>query len=376
VSATASDLLAAVAAAEPVVRANADRAEQERTLPRETVDALIDTGIMRAFVPEAYGGACYDPPTVLEALMRLGAADGSAGWCAMIAATTSTIAATLDPDAARMVYGDPRSVSGGAFAPQGRATATDGGYEVDGRWQWGSGTRHCDWILGGALTDTGDFRLCFVPAGRVTMHDTWFTSGLRGTGSGDFSFDRLVVPEGFTTRAVGAKRRAESLVARFPNFTLLASGVASVLVGIAQRAVDEIVALAQGKVPMYASKTLATQQISQIEVGQAMAAVGAARRFLVGEVADAWDTVCRGDRVDLDTRVRIRLACSHAAAEAIRTTDLAYHLGGGSSVFSDNPLQRCFRDVHTGSQHVMVGRRILETVGRHVMGQEADTAML
>ena len=371
-----SPFLAAVDTAAAVAKVNADEAETKRRLTPATVDALRATGVFRSYVPAAYGGPELDPLTVSRALERLAVADGAAGWCAMIAATTTSIATLLPPDGAREVFGDATSISGGAYAPSGRATSVDGGYRLSGRWSWGSGTDHCDWITGGATTDDGETRLFFIPARDVALHDTWYSSGLCGTASGDFSVDDVFVGADYTMRPGFGPRHVDNPVARFPMFNLLASGVASVCLGIAQRAVDEIVALAQGKMPTFASKTLAHQQIAQIEIAKAAACVGAARAYLHTELGAAWDEVQRAERPTIARRAAIRSACTYAAEESARAVDLAYHLGGGSSVYRSNPLQRCFRDIHTATQHLMVGRRVYETVGRVMLGLDADTTTL
>ena len=166
-------VLAAAWAAGEVARQHADASEAARRLAPPVVAALRDAGLMRLCVPDAYGGPEVDPMTMVAAVAAVAEADGAAGWCAMIASTTSSMALFLEPDVARVVFGDPRSISGGAFAPNGVGRAVDGGYEVTGRWQWGSGTQHCTWITGGTLTDDGGFHLMFLPAAEVTIHDTW-----------------------------------------------------------------------------------------------------------------------------------------------------------------------------------------------------------
>ena len=357
-----------------VARAGADEAETRRRLSPATVDALRRTGILRAYVPAAYGGPELDPLTVNSALEALGRADGAAGWCAMIAATTTSMACLLPPDGAAEVFGDPRGITGGAFAPTSTAVTVDGGLRITGRWMWGSGTDHCDWITGGVVTDRGEVRLCVLAAADVTVHDTWFSSGLRGTASGDFSCDGVVVPERRTMQPATSRRYVDNALSRFPMFTLLASGVAAVCLGIAQRAVDEIVTLAVAKTPAYSSKALAHQQMAQHDIGRAGAVVGAARAFLHDEVAGAWDEVGCGERPSVERRARIRAAASHAAEESARAVELAYRLGGGSSVFATNPLQRCLRDIHTATQHVQVGRRVFESLGRLMLGLDVDTA--
>ena len=103
---------------------------------------------------------------------------------------------------------------------------------------------------------------------------------------------------------------------------------------------------------------------------------GQQRAFLLDELSVAWDAVLAGGHIPIDQRARVRIACSHAAQEAARAVDLAYHLGGGSSVYSANVLQRCFRDVHTVTQHLMVSTRIFETAGKVMLGVDVDTSAL
>lgn len=372
----AASLLAAATAVEPLVRAHADEAEAARRLSPPVIEALRDAGLFRMCVPAAYGGPEADPLTMSDAIVRVAAADGAAGWCVMIASTTSSLSLVLDPEAAAEIYGDPLVVTGGAYAPTGTAESVAGGYRVSGRWQWGSGTDHCEWITGGVLTDRGEFRLAFLPAARIRLIDTWFSSGLRATASGDFEADAVEVADRYTVQPGVTVSPLDAPLARFPIFTLLASGVASACLGMGRRAIDELVALAQGKRPAFSAKTLASSELTQLDVARAEAGWSAARAFLRDELAVAWDAAVAGDPVTEAQRARIRMACSHAATESARAVDLCYDLGGGSSVFASSPLQRCFRDVHTATQHIMVSKRPLQTVGKLLLGVAADTAML
>lgn len=373
---TTFDPVGTARALAPLVMEHADEAEELRRLPAAVAEALRDAGLLRLCVPAAYGGPECDPMTLVRAAAEVARADGAAGWCVMIASTTSSMACFLDPSWARTIYGDPKVVTGGAFAPTGTGRWVDGGYVVNGTWGWGSGTSHCDWIVGGANTDDGGFHLMFAPAAEVELLDTWYSSGLRGTGSTDFRMTDVFVPDGRTVQPRAGAPTVDSPIARFPNFNLLAAGIAGAALGIARRAVDEIIALAQGKRPMYSSRTLAQSSLAQVDIARAEAAVSSATAFLLDELSVAWDSVLGGGHIPVEQRARTRIACTNATQEAARAVDLAYHQGGGSSVFTGNVLQRCFRDVHTATQHVMVSTRILETAGRVLLGQDADTSML
>jgi alkylation response protein AidB-like acyl-CoA dehydrogenase len=210
----------------------------------------------------------------------------------------------------------------------------------------------------------------------VELIDTWNAVGLRGTGSGDFRFDHVFVPAGRSAQPFTATPFVDCPLGRFPNFTLLASGVAAVTLGIGRRAIDEVVALARDKTPQFSSRSLAQSPLAQLDVARAEGALGSARSFLLDELDRSWRIASAGDRVDVTQRARIRIAAGHATAEAARAVDLAYHVGGGSSVFTTSPLQRCFRDVHTATQHLMVQPRSLETAGKVLLGVDVDTSML
>ena len=176
----------------------------------------------------------------------------------MIAATTSLLGGYLPERWAEEIYGDPRAITGGHAAPQGRARPVEGGLLVSGHWQWGSGSFHCTWIGGGTVVvdDTGapapradGLRAPFVlfAPDQVELLDTWYTMGLRGSGSTDYEVHEAFVPEGRWAEIVGQEPVADGPLYRFPFFGALALGVCSISLGLARRALDEVVELAAGQ---------------------------------------------------------------------------------------------------------------------------------
>jgi alkylation response protein AidB-like acyl-CoA dehydrogenase len=367
----------------PLIEEHADAAEAGRRLPGPTVDALIEAGLMRMCTPAAYGGPESDPVTLIEAIEAVALADGAAGWCSMIASTTSSMAAFLPAATADEIYGDPAVVTGGVFAPNGKGVATerDGveGFTVTGRWAWGSGTQHCQWVLGGAMCDDGTFRLCWFPQGDLGFHDTWHTGGMRGSGSLDYSVDAVFVPAAFTMQPGVTKPVVSNKLARFPNFTLLAAGVSAVGLGVARRALDELNEMAQGKKPQYSSRTLAKSAFTQIEFARAEAQLRSARAFLLDEVSRAWAALDNGGRDDdgvtIEQRTAIRLAATHAATTSAAVADTAFTLAGGTAVYDTSVLGRCMRDAHVVTQHIQTAPKLNEKIGQLLLGQDADTSM-
>lgn len=363
------------ARAASVARELADDAERARRLPPDVVDALRCAGLFTLCLPEVYGGAGLGPVALLERVQTIAEADGSAGWCVGIASTTSSLASYLAPDVARKVFTSPETATGGVFAPNATAVADGQTFRVSGRWQWGSGTQHCDWIVGGARCDDGSQRVCFFTPEQVEFHDTWHTAGMRGTGSLDFSVDDAVVPAEFTYR-VGDAPVVDEPISRFPNFTLLALGIAATGLGIARRALDELAELASAKTPQFSSRSLAESGYAQTEFARAEVAWRAAHALLHHEVGVAWDRACSGAQVTVGDRVAMRLAAAHAASTSVGVVDAAWTLAGGTAVYDASPLGRCVRDVHVVTQHIMVAPKLHETLGKHLLGVDFNAAMI
>ncbi|MFI5315593.1 MAG: acyl-CoA dehydrogenase family protein [Myxococcota bacterium] len=369
--------LRAARALAPEIRARASEAESARRMPADLARKLAEAGIFAVCVPAKYGGGELPARDVLRVIEAVSNADGAAGWCAMIGATTGVLAASLPEVFARQIYGaNPHVITGGAAATLGSARAVEGGQRVTGRWPFGSGCQNSEWLVGGAVrAEGGESRLFFFARDQLRIHDTWYTNGLRGTGSHDFEVTDAFVPEGRSVR-LGAPPLCSTPLYRFPTFSLLALGVCAVSLGIARRAIDELVLLAASKVPTGSSRNLASRAVVQRQVGEAEAALRSASHYVHGAVEAAWGVASRGESLPLEIRADLRLAAVNAGWSAARAVDGVYHAAGGTSVYDSSPLSRCFRDIHVVTQHIMVGQPVYEVAGRVLLGIPVDPGAL
>ncbi len=381
-----SDLVAAAIALRPTVRDFADETERMRQCPPALVDILHEHRMFDLILPRKYGGLETDVPTMLRVLEELAVADGSTAWAVGIGCGTSIISAAMPEPTAREVF-KPRVVTGGAQAPNGRAVRVEGGYRVSGRWGFASGCTHCSWLVGGTLIMEGDaprmldggmpdWRTMLFPMSDVEIIDTWHVSGLRGTGSRDMQVNDVFVPDDRAISLITPNRYVDGPTYRFPVLGFLALTIASIPLGIARRAIDELLMLAGAKTPMGAMNKLRDRAVVQYEIAQAEAKLRSARAWLYEVTDEMWAQVVRGDEVSMHDRAMLRSACAHAAIESSRAIDTAYTLGGGTSIYETSVLQRCMRDAHAATQHVMLAPANYEVAGRLMLGLPPASPMV
>ena len=384
---TDASLLEAAVALAPRIRPHAEAIEAARRLPGAIVEDLGRAGLFRMLVPRALGGGEVAPATMIRAIEAIARADASAGWCVMVGATTGLVSAFLDEDAARAIFGDPAAVTSGVFAPMGRAVREGDGYRVSGRWSFASGVEHATHRMGGAIVmgpggpelgPNGDpvIRHVVMRAEETRVHDTWTTSGLRGTGSHDLEADGVFVPLRHTCSLIADAPRHAGPLYRFPIFGLLALGVAAVAAGAAREAIDTLIDLASKKKPAWSKRPLSHRELTQVRVDEAEGLARSARAFLIEAAEEVTEIAgARGVLADRD-RALLRLAATQATRSAACAVDLVYEAGGGTSIYASSPLQRAFRDVHVAPQHVMVAAPTLASVGKVLLGVGGDVGML
>jgi len=387
-TAGAAGLLDRARALDPVIRANADEMEEVRRLPAKLAGKMAEAGIFRMVLPAYLGGMELNPREIVETVEALAIANASAGWCAMIGATTAMNAAYMDRETAAEVYASPDIITGGVFAPMGRATDEGEHYRVTGRWQWGSGSANCTWLCGGCFITGADGelvrgadgapenRMMIFPAGEAELLDTWHVAGLKGTGSGDIEVKDILVPKARSVSLANDAPVADGALYKFPAFGLLALGVSAVALGNARGALDSLIELAQAKKSQGSSKTLSERQIVQSEVAQLEAAWRSARAYLMDEIDQTWAAALAEGDIPVQRRADLRLACSNMTRIGADICRQAYDIGGGAALFLNNDLQRRFRDAHAATQHIVTARATYELVGRTILGLPTNAAMI
>lgn len=368
-------LLQAVANIKDILAAHADESETLRTLHPASVAALTDSGLFALKGPAELGGVEAEPITQLEVIEATSYIDPSAGWCLCICnGGASLLGSSLPQAAVDVIYALDRSPRfAGSFTP-GNAVAVSGGYRLSGRWPWASGIRHADWVA--AMTVVGPDgnspqhpRIAAFPAAQVEIHDNWHVSGLKGTGSSDFSVTDLFVPEAFTIdmRIWEPKRGGPFYQFGIPG--ILVNELVGFALGVARRALDSIIEVARTKGRGYGKQTvLADRAVFQRAIGEGDLRLRAARALAIDVLGKAWDTVCAGKKPTPELQIELRSMTTLVTDVALDTVARVFRYGGGSAIHLNCVLQRCLRDMQAEAQHLLVSDITYEMHGQCLLG--------
>jgi alkylation response protein AidB-like acyl-CoA dehydrogenase len=368
-------MLASARTVAAVARDLAEETERGRRLAPGLVDELKAHDLLRIGLTADLGGAEPTAAEILETAETIATGDASAGWCVSIAATSSLLGAYLPAKGGQEVFGDPRSVAAGVWAPRAKGEAVDGGSRISGRWAFCSGVRHSEWIFLGFVQD-GQVRTAAFPTAELEILDTWKTTGLRGTGSTDVVARNLFVPDHRLFSVLDGPPAGSRTLQRFPLFGFFAASIAAAALGNARGAMTEFVELATVRKPSGSSRTTAERSATQSAFAAAEASLRAARGLYYQAIDDAWQAAASGQPVSVELRTSLRLACTHAVRTSAEVVDAVYDLGGGSAIYEDSPLQRRFRDAHTATAHFQVNPATFELAGRLLLGLPTETAQL
>jgi indole-3-acetate monooxygenase len=388
----AESILSAAVALAPVIQACRDEIERERRLPMRLVTAMKEAGIFRMTMPREWGGPELDPLSQLRIIEALSVADASVGWCAMIGCDGGYFSGFLDQEVAREMYADLDAVTGSALTLTGRAVVVDGGYRVIGRWPFSSGCQHSTWLVGGCMVYDGDrprlrpdgspeTRQCYLPARDAEILDTWYTTGLRGSGSHDFAINDYFVPTERTFSYQQLEFRRSGALYRFPmNILFKFTGPP---LGVARAAIDTLIEAGQRPsrriavggtaMPVVA---LRDEDFVQDAVGRAEALLGAARSYLFEVIRDLYATLAAPRNPTARQLAHFSLVHTQVYAMCTEAVELVYKARGGSAVYASGQLDRCLRDIATMNQHVVNSLRSYAMGGRILFGLPAEQLLL
>jgi indole-3-acetate monooxygenase len=366
-----------------LVRAEAAESERLRTLSAPIVDEMWASGLMSAFNPTAAGGVEPSFHEMIETWIEMAWQDGSFGWIGIANLPSTFAAATYLPDegfAEIFTRNDNHITIGGQYFPNGQGAVVDGGYQLSGAWNFGSGTAHSAYIGAGFFPMQNgemrwvsegipDMRVAFLPREEVTFTDGWYVQGLKGTGSYDYNVTDVFVPDCRTMPLFAREPfRGTSAASHMGLMPITAAGHASFALGVAKSMLDDVQELAATKVRMSDMATLASRQTFQKGLAHHVAAWRAARLLVIDAFSAAEAAVAAGNDLTPSLRADMRVAAVYATDTARACAEWAHLAAGTTAIREGSRLERAFRDIYTGTQHAFISEKVAMDVAQIWLG--------
>ncbi|GAB3365349.1 acyl-CoA dehydrogenase family protein [Modestobacter lapidis] len=363
-----ADVIRAAEALHDLVDAHG--AENDRTgrIAEPVVEALYASGAISTFTPRELGGAEMTPRQAMDVYRALSYADPSTGWVTMaLSMVTGLAGAFFDKDTAAELFSTPRLGIAGQGTRPGKAVPVDGGYLLTGSWSFASGIKHATHLHTAAQdTETGEPRFFIVPVDQVTFdQDSWDVMGLRGTGSIDYTLRDVFVPTNYSyyTLRTDPVTGGDLYRVGIGNYASLNHG--SWALGTGRRLLDELALAVRAKAGQpggQADSESFTEQYAHAEVK-----LRAAKAFLYEVWEEIEASLAGGNGVPVRLETLNRVALNNAT---FTTHDIAQfvYLNSGSAALRQGIVQRLFRDVHGGTQHISSSPMIMRSAGRELAG--------
>ncbi|HEY4376064.1 MAG TPA: acyl-CoA dehydrogenase family protein [Acidimicrobiales bacterium] len=356
-----------------IVRAEAGACEELRTTTPAVVDAMWSTGLMQYMNPAIAGGQEPGFADMIETWIAMARLDGSFGWIGIANLPSSAVVAAYLPDAGFdevFTAHDNRVTFGGQYFPNGTGTQVEGGYQLTGAWNFGSGTGHSEYVAAGFLPmvdgamvwvadGVPDIRTAILPRSEITFTDGWHVQGLKGTGSYDYNVADLFVPEHRTFPLFTREpHRGEAPTFRMGIMPIVAAGHAGWALGVARSMLDDVEELAVSKTRMGEPSTLANKASFQRGLAHHTAMWRAARLLVLEAFTTAEAAVGAGEPLTPRLRADLRVAAVYATDCSREVAQWAHLAAGTTAIREGSRLERAFRDLYTGTQHAFISEKV------------------
>ncbi len=358
------EIMRRVAAISPVLERNAGACEMARQVVPESIAAMTSAGMFRISRPARGGGYEMSLTTLAEAVTALSQACPSSGWVLMVAGAHHWCMGSFPAAGQDEVFGEGRDVIiAGTLSWQGSAITVDGGYRIDGRWQFGSGVDNSQWVMLGCADPQTHAPKVHVVVRReeIEIDDTWHVMGLQGTGSKDVVARGVFVPE---HRAIDTRMlfRGESPhsanhrtnLYRLSAEAVLSLSVATALLGSAKFALAEFIARTRERRVILTGASKAQHAPTQVRMAEAAAEIQCADLLIHDALAQFDRLSATGARPDLEHRTRVKWQAAYAAELCRRAVTRMFAGAGAHAVYAGNPLQAAFRNIQVGAQHASI----------------------
>jgi 3-hydroxy-9,10-secoandrosta-1,3,5(10)-triene-9,17-dione monooxygenase len=375
----------------PLLARNAARAERDRRLPAENVEALQAANLFKVMVPRRWGGYRAPLKTVLGAFAELARGCGSSGWVTMIINGVNWWASSLPDRGQEEIFADTavaRVCAAGTPACKGQRV--QGGVRISGKFPFASGCLHSSW--GGLSVEVEDdahnvvdLVTAFAPMSELEIEDTWFVAGMCGTGSNTLVAKDVFVPDHrvLAMSKILKGERLSGIHSGEPsdNYTWTAAnnliGIAPVI-GIAQAMLEKVIEGTNTRgITFTTYSRQADAPVVQHQIAGAALKIDSAWLLAMRSADEIEAAAVAGNQMDYLARARVRGVVGYAAKLVREAVDTLASIGGAHAFADASPLQRMWRDANIAARHVLLATDpALEIYGRALLGVEGNITPL
>jgi 3-hydroxy-9,10-secoandrosta-1,3,5(10)-triene-9,17-dione monooxygenase len=389
-SPTREELVARAAEVVPLLRARARWIDEHRRLPEDVIEALDDSGLFKMRVPSQYGGYESDARTLVDVHGELAKGDGSAAFCVSVYSLINWVASRFPDEVQDEVFATPNARVCGTIAATGTATPTQGGYIYNGRWRFNSGVLHSHWKFTAAMLDSGPAAerepyTALVPVSDFEIVDDWHTSGLRGTGSVTtvardvfVPAERVIPTSKLFSDQCQSKVNGQKAIYQVPLLVTSTAATAGQTIGSAKYAIESFLQRMPDRGISYTDyHSQREAPITHLRLGEASLLAEEAETR-IHKFADLVAAKTAADEPWSEAeRVHSRVQMGRVAQLAKQAVDILSMASGGSSIYSDVPIQRIQRDMHALTIHALTSPDSnIELYGRQLCGLPPNTPYL
>jgi alkylation response protein AidB-like acyl-CoA dehydrogenase len=350
----------------PLLQKHAPWGEDNRRLHPEVVEALSDAGMFKLRRPKRYGGFEADTRTLVEVGAELGRGDGSASWVTAVYWIPGWMACLFPDEIQDEVFATPDTRVCGTLSPSAMAFPAEGGVVVNGKWHFISGAHHADWQVIIAIQVPAEGEpypiMALVPMTDLLVVDDWNTFALRGTGSVSTVAKDLFVPQSriMPLPAIlqgqhASKLNAESPVYRSPLLPVASASSVGTVIGLGRAARDAFLKrLPDRKITYTEYESQREAPLTHLQVAEATMKIDEAE-FHAQRLATLVDAKGgEGSEWKLEERARARADMGWAVRLAKEAIEILANASGGTSIYTDLPIQRIARDIQAVSLHALM----------------------
>jgi alkylation response protein AidB-like acyl-CoA dehydrogenase len=367
----------------PLLRENAQKTDRDRRLPAENLTALADAGVFRITLPRRFGG--YELPTTeqVDVLAEVARGCGSTSWVAAVHSVGTWIVALFPDETQDEVFAIPDVRVTVVGSPTGVATPVSGGYRVTGKWAFNTGALDAHWAYAGAVREgeslpEGHLGV-LMPYEELELHDDWYVTGLRGTGSCSVSAHDVFVPELHVLPMPYAmegrylsERNADIPLYRAAFGPFIAANSAGTPLGLGRAALEAFLERLPGRPITFTEYTdRRDAPITHLQVGEAAIRLESAQYHAhrCAAIVDAKAAMAK--ELTIEERARVRMDLAWVTELARTATRLLQEGSGATSIHEDVPIQRIARDIEALALHAILHPKTnLELYGRVLCGLE------